>query len=136
MELKRIDHIGVIVDDLAQAAGLLRSLGLSDGPTLEREDLSAAFFPCGDVSIEVIEILDPEQRRQRLGEGQQARIEHIAIEVDDLDATLAALEALGIRADAPPREALGSLTFWTTAETSDGVRYQFLEKQSHPRPPA
>ena len=130
MELRRIDHIGVIVDDLAEAVGLLRSLGLADGPTLERDDLNAAFFPCGDVSIEVIEILDPDQRRRRLGEGARARIEHIAIEVDDLDATLAALAALGIEADAPPREVLGSVTFWTDAETSDGVRYQFLEKQA------
>lgn len=132
MELRRIDHIGVIVDDLAEATGLLRSLGLADGPTLEREDLSAAFFPCGDVSIEVVEVTDPAQRRKRLGEGRQARIEHIAIEVDDLDATLAALEALGIQADAPPREVLDSVTFWTDAETSDGVRYQFLEKRSRP----
>ena len=129
MKLKRIDHIGVIVDDLGEAAALLRSLGLSDGPTLEREDLNAAFFPCGDASIEVIEILDPEQRRQRLGEGQRARIEHIAIEVDDLDSTLEALEALGIHPDAPPREVLGGVTFWTAAETSDGVRYQFVQKR-------
>ena len=136
MELRRIDHIGVIVDDLTEAAGLLRSLGLADGPTLERDDLSAAFFPCGDVSIEVIEILDPEQRRARLGDGRRARIEHIAIEVDDLDATLRALAALGIRADAPPREVLGSVTFWTDAETSDGVRYQFLQRRSPRRPPA
>ncbi len=130
MELKRIDHIGVIVDDLGEAVALLRSLGLPEGPTLEREDLSAAFFPCGDVSIEVIQILDPEQRRRRLGDGQQARIEHIAIEVDDLDATLEGLAVLGIRPDAQPREVLGSLTFWTAAETSDGVRYQFVQKRA------
>ena len=67
--------------------------------------------------------------RRRLGEGQQARIEDIAIEVDDLDSTLEALGALGIRPDAPPREVLGAVTFWTAAETSDGVRYQFVQKR-------
>ena len=34
-----------------------------------------------------------------------------------------------LAAVAPPREVLGSITFWTDAETSDGVRYQFLEKR-------
>jgi methylmalonyl-CoA/ethylmalonyl-CoA epimerase len=128
MKLERIDHIGVIVDDLDEARALLGRLGLEEATTLEREDLHAAFFPCGGTSIELIEVLEPQQRARRLPEGEQARIEHIAIEVDDLEATLGALEALGVRPDAPPRRVLDSTTFWTDSRTSDGVRYQFLEK--------
>jgi methylmalonyl-CoA/ethylmalonyl-CoA epimerase len=128
MRLKRIDHVGVIVDDLEEARDMLRSLGLEEATTLDREDLEAGFFPCGDTSIELIGIRDPEQRGRRLPTGQAARIEHIAFEVDDLEDALRALEALGVRPDAPPREVLGSLTFWTDAETSDGVRYQFVQK--------
>jgi methylmalonyl-CoA/ethylmalonyl-CoA epimerase len=69
-------------------------------------------------------------RRARLGEHQRARIEHIAIEVDDLDAMLHALEVLGVRPQAPPRLSGSRLTFWTEPDSSDGVMYQFVEKES------
>ena len=130
MKLQRIDHVGVVVDDLEEAKALLRGFGLEQSTTLERDDLQAAFFPCGDASIELIQILEPEQRALRLPQGRRARIEHIAIEVDDLEDALDALEALGVRPDAPPRTVPGATTFWTDAETSDGVRYQFLERDS------
>lgn len=130
MELKRIHHIGVIVDDLAEASRLLgQGFGLSVSPADVRPDLRAAFFQCGEVSVEVIEVTDPVARRARLGEGQRARIEHIAIEVDDLDATLQALDALGVQPKAPPRVSNRYLTFWTNPDTSDGVMFQFMQKQ-------
>jgi len=104
MKLNRVDHIGVVVDNIEEATALLgQGFGLEAGSTVQREDLCNAFFRCGDVSIEVIEIRDPVARRARLGEHQRARIEHIAIEVDDLDAMLHALEVLGVRPQAPPR---------------------------------
>lgn len=135
MKLNRIDHIGVIVDDIDEAKALLgQGFGLEPGPVVDREDLRTAFFTCGDVSIEVIQLADPEARRVRLGDGQRARIEHIAIEVDDLDATLRALEALGVRPNAPPRLSGSRLTVWTDPESSDGVMYQFVQKE--PAPPA
>ena len=97
MKLNRIDQIGVVVDGIEEAKAFLgQGFGLEVGPTVEREDLCTAFFKCGDVSSEVIEIVDPEARRARLGEHQQARIEHIAIEVDDQDATLQALAAASL----------------------------------------
>lgn len=128
MKLNRIDHIGVVVDNIEEATALLRQgFGLEAGPTTQREDLCTAFFRCGDVSIEVIEIKDSEARRVRLGEHQRARIDHIAIEVDDLDTTLRALEALGVRPKAPPRLSGDRLTFWAEPDSSDGVMYQFVE---------
>ena len=129
MKLNRVDHIGIVVDNIEEAKALLgQGFGLEAGPTVEREDLCTAFFTCGDVSIEVIEIVDLEARRSRLGEHQRARIEHIAIEVDDLNATRRALEALGVQPKAPPRLSGSRLTFWTEPESSDGVMYQFVEK--------
>ena len=133
--LRRIDHIGVIVDDLAAAGRLLAdTLGLAHVGGTENPRLRTAFYRCGDASIEVVEVLEPDLRRQRLGEGVQARIEHIAIEVDDLDQTLGALEALGIHANAPARISGDYRTFWTEPSTSGGIMLQFLERDA--RPPA
>jgi catechol 2,3-dioxygenase-like lactoylglutathione lyase family enzyme len=128
VKLERIDHIGVIVDDLDEAARTLRDvLGLAEGDRVERDDLRSMFFACGDTEIELVEVLDAEQRRARLGDGE-ARIEHIAFEVDELDAVHAALDALGVKAKAPPRAAERYRTFFTHPETADGVAYQFVQR--------
>jgi methylmalonyl-CoA/ethylmalonyl-CoA epimerase len=128
----RVDHIGVIVADLEEAG---RWLGEAFGLPLDRmikapdRGIRAAFYRCGDVDIEVIEISDPEARRQRLGEGVRARIEHIAVEVDSLKTALARLAALGVRTSAPePRRSGDSLSMWTVAESTGGVSYQLIER--------
>jgi methylmalonyl-CoA/ethylmalonyl-CoA epimerase len=126
--IKRFDHVGVIVDDLDEAARLLVALGLEPGESHDREDIRVAFFSCGNANVEIIEPLDPGLRRERLGEGNRARIEHIAFEVGDLDAALTALGALGVEPNAPPRRLPDRSMFWTEPETSDGIMFQFVER--------
>jgi methylmalonyl-CoA/ethylmalonyl-CoA epimerase len=126
LSLNRIDHVGVVVDDLAEACAMLTErFGLEPTDTIDRDDLRAVFFPCGETRVELLEILEPEARKRRLGEGT-ARIEHIAFEVDDIAGTLAILEALGIESNGPVQQSAGRDTFWTEASTSDGVMYQFI----------
>jgi hypothetical protein len=48
--------------------------------------LRAAFYQCGETQIEIIEVDEPEEQAQRLGD-DTARIEHIAIEVESLSTT-------------------------------------------------
>jgi len=123
----RIDHIGVIVDDLDDAARLLgEGFGLERTMTAERDELRLAFFKCGDVSIEVIEPLDPDLRRARLGDGARARIEHIAFEVPNLERALTALAGLGIEPNAPPLRSGSRTMIWTDPATSDDIMFQFV----------
>jgi methylmalonyl-CoA/ethylmalonyl-CoA epimerase len=127
VDVGRIDHIGVIVDDLDDAGRLLgEGFGLERTTTAERDDLRLAFYRCGDVSIEVIEMLDPDLRRERLGDGARARIEHIAFEVPDLEQALTALAALGIEPNAPPLRSGGRTMIWTDPATSDDIMFQFV----------
>jgi methylmalonyl-CoA/ethylmalonyl-CoA epimerase len=124
--LNRIDHVGVVVDDLAEACALLTErFGLEPTDTIDRDDLRAVFFPCGETRVEVLEVLEAEARKRRLGEAT-ARIEHIAFEVADVHGTLAILEALGIESNGPVRQSAGRDSFWTAPDTSDGVMYQFI----------
>ncbi len=127
--LKRIDHVGVIVDNLAEAKRFLSDMGLRLDRDLEIPGrLRAAFYQCGETQIEVIEIDEPAERAKRLGEST-ARIEHVAIEVDSLSTTLEALRGLGVATTtAEPMAVGGNLNFWTRAETCDGVQYQLIEK--------
>lgn len=130
--LKRIDHIGVIVDDLAEARRFLESLGMELDRELDRPDLKAAFYRAGDASmIEIIEMKSDEDRKRRLGDGNQARVEHIAFEVDNLPTALDALRGLGVDFNSEAPVQVGrNLNVWTLPETSDGVQYQFLQKNA------
>lgn len=136
MTFRRLDHIGVIVANLPEAQRWLGEVfGLPVRRTVEIPEgqIHAAFFACGAVDIELIEIGDPEVRRRRLGTEAKARIEHIAVEVEDLQETLAALAPLGVRTTAPePRRVGDTLNVWTVADTTGGISYQLIERR---RPP-
>jgi methylmalonyl-CoA/ethylmalonyl-CoA epimerase len=129
MGLKRVHHIGVAVADLGRARELLgEKLGLE----LVREGRgsggipSTAFYRCGEVEIELLEHERPEDRAVWLGGDAMGRIEHIAIEVDDLDRTLQALQALGITGD-PARSGSLGVSVRTHPETTTGIVLQLLQ---------
>lgn len=128
--LKRIDHVGVVVDDLERAVRVLRDvLGLEQ--TAARSDpvrgSRVAFFRCGQAEIELIQLTDPEECFRRLGDGR-ARIEHIAIEVDDLAASWALLAERGVRAAGPEvRTPLGRSVF-SAPESTEGIGFQFVQR--------
>jgi methylmalonyl-CoA/ethylmalonyl-CoA epimerase len=126
--LKRIDHIGVLVEDLEAAKAFLTSMGLSMRLAIDTPNQGriAAFFPCGNAEIEVIEDVDPKVKKEKLA-GHRAKVEHIAIEVDDLRESLQALQGLGVT----PNEhgvvsSRGRESAWTTPEATEGVMYQFV----------
>jgi methylmalonyl-CoA/ethylmalonyl-CoA epimerase len=131
MGLMRVHHIGVAVADLGQAKELL---GEKLGLPLVREGQgsgavpSTAFYRCGEVEIELLEHERPEDRAVWLGGDNPGRIEHIAIEVDDLATTLQALEALGVMAS-PPRPGPLGVSARTHAETTSGIVLQILQPE-------
>jgi catechol 2,3-dioxygenase-like lactoylglutathione lyase family enzyme len=128
VELKRIDHIGIVVPGFAEQAALLEALGLELGRTNRNDESLAHHYRCGDASIELIEVHDPEARARRLPQGAAAVIEHIAIEVDDLDAVRRTLAERGIPVSWPPFPSGDAMMVWTDADTSGGVQYQFLRR--------
>lgn len=131
MLFKRIDHIGVIFGNFADAKRWMEEVfGLPLRRAFEDSErqIRAAFYNCGNIDIELLEIGDPEQRRQRLGDAP-ARIEHIAVEVEDLKEVLVRLAPLGVRTTAPePRRIGDMLSVWTVAETTGGVSYQLMQR--------
>jgi catechol 2,3-dioxygenase-like lactoylglutathione lyase family enzyme len=125
--IKRLDHVGILVEDLAEAKALLGGIfGLvshreQDVPQLGRR---VAFFRCGNADIELIEELDVGARKQSLGDAT-ARIEHIALEVDDLDSALRTLAAKGVRMGPQGKVGAGTrVSVWTDPSTTGGVMYQ------------
>jgi methylmalonyl-CoA/ethylmalonyl-CoA epimerase len=126
VRLLRIDHVGVVVADMEAHVAQLEALGLSLGRTNENDESFARYYPCGDPSVELIDVRDPAARARRLPEGERARIEHIAFEVDDLEEVRDLLQARGVAVSWPPFPSGTAQMIWTDGESSGGVRYQFL----------
>ena len=126
VHVKGVHHIGVVVADLGAASALLERLfGLDVVARIDRPDLEAVFYACGDVQIELIELHDEEARASRLGDST-ARIDHIALNVADLQEALSALTVLAVGLG-PPYVAAGMPVAWAEPETTGGIRYQLVE---------
>lgn len=131
----RLDHIGVVVDDLAAARSFLEDvigMELTSARSLPAIQVETAYlgFEAG-AQIELVELGDEESRQRRLGAGAQARIEHIAIEVDDVEATRDELRRLGIGMQSETPLLNGpTRSFFTRPETSRGIAFQFLDRRA------
>jgi catechol 2,3-dioxygenase-like lactoylglutathione lyase family enzyme len=128
--VSRIDHVAVVVDDLDEArrfvGGLLGLELVSEGESAQTA-ARYAFYQWGEVQLELLEITDPEKRLRRMGGEQSARIEHIGVAVDDLDSTIAALRAKGVRTMTPEPVGVGNWRYYfTDPTTTDGVVYQLF----------
>ncbi|MFF8031639.1 MULTISPECIES: VOC family protein [unclassified Streptomyces] len=130
---KRIDHIGVVVDDITEARKFLESLGmqLERAQEVPERNVKIAFYHCGDGRIELIEPTTEEARSRRLGEGNQARIEHIGVEVDDVPRIMKAVQGLGVELTTSEPVPVGpNLNAWTRPETSNGVQFQLVQRDA------
>jgi catechol 2,3-dioxygenase-like lactoylglutathione lyase family enzyme len=132
----RFDHIGVIVGDLDAARTFARDvLGLGEPVGEFRADefgLSGEFFDLETGRLEMFRFDEP---GERLPPDGTPRIDHIAVEVDDLDAEVERLSAHGVEFTGPldpapvdsPVELRGKRHLWTRPETSGGVMFQLIE---------
>lgn len=124
--IKRLDHVGIVVDDLDEAkrfvGGILGLQLIREREVPERKRRTAS-YQCGDVEIELIVDLDPEQKERSL-DGAPARIEHVGLDVGDMEATIASLAAAGVRMRGAPLQRGSRLNAWTDPATTDGVVYQ------------
>ena len=130
--IKKIRHIGVIVEDFDRAIKKFEGFGLSISEIMEREEfgMKIAFFPVGDTLIEFLSFSpdkgwDPMHTMQR---SQKGAINHICFEVDDLEATIRDFEKNGAKIveDAPKPGAHGRIVFFYP-ETTEGVLIELCE---------
>ncbi len=84
----KLNHIGIVVADLEQAKRFMTDvMGLEPADRSPEPNLKAAFFKCGALDIQLV------QDEERLGSSPVGRLEHIAIDVPDLDALEERLKA-------------------------------------------
>ena len=96
--IKRIEHIGIAVDNIESALKTYENLlGVSCYKTeiVESELVRTAFLKIGDSKIELLEAMDPISPIGKFLVKKGEGFHHIAFEVDDIHAEIKRLRSLG-----------------------------------------
>jgi methylmalonyl-CoA epimerase len=103
----KIDHIGIAVKSLAQAAKVYEeAMGLEVGgyDQVDDQGVRVAMLNIGESRIELLEALGPDSPIQKFLNKRGEGIHHIAVTVDDIEKSLERLKAAGVRlVDSTPR---------------------------------
>lgn len=93
-----LDHIGIAVRSLASAK-IYEDLGLTieHVEIVETQRVKTAFLSVGDANLELLEPTAPDSPIAKFIEKRGEGIHHICLRVDDLEAHLERLKALGYR---------------------------------------
>src|ERR1019366_3273935 len=85
-----IDHLGVAVKSLEQAAAFYESIGLAVGhrETVAAEKVHVAMLPAGDSRIELLEPADANSSIAKLLDKRGPALQHVALPVPDLNAVV------------------------------------------------
>jgi methylmalonyl-CoA/ethylmalonyl-CoA epimerase len=96
--MKRIEHLGIAVNDLAAAIPLYEALLNTKCYKQEEvvsEGVKTAFFQVGESKIELLEASDPASPIAKFLQKNGPGFHHVAFEVDDIEAELERLQKAG-----------------------------------------
>jgi methylmalonyl-CoA/ethylmalonyl-CoA epimerase len=121
-QVKRIDHIAILVDDLENTLAFWQDalgLELSHRENNPDEQAEIAFLPSGDSQIELVRPTTQDSGLARYLEKRGPGMHHICLQVDDIESMLARLKAKGVQLiNEQPRTG------------SDGRKYAFVHPKS------
>src|SRR5947208_3428940 len=128
----KINHLGIATKGIDEALKFWQdALGLENVHTevVEDQKVRVAMLPIGESRIELLEPTSEDSPISKFIEKRGGGIHHIAVEVDDIEATLSALRAKGIRLiDEKPRTgAEGCLVAFVHPSAANGVLLELVQ---------
>ncbi len=134
MKIRRVNHLGIIVEDLDEAVqSFTERLGLTlDHIEPYGDELEIAFLPCGDTLVELIEPRTEAGSNADYLKQHGPGIQHVAFEVEDLEAALSELAERGVKplGDAPMRGAGGTRIAFLEPQAFGGILVELCEPLS------
>jgi len=130
--MKKMNHVGIIVEDLDRAIKKFEGFGLTCTEVIERkeEGIRLAFLPIGDTMVELLTFSpdkgwDPVHTIVR---SQKGAVSHLCFDVDNLESSIRDFEKNGARLveDCPRAGAHGRVTFFYP-ETTEGILIELCE---------
>lgn len=129
--IKKVHHIGIAVKDLKESISLFEKLlgvkaHVTEAPC---QMVTEAVFKIGDgVEIDLLEPMGPDSTVARFLESRGEGLHHIAIEVDDVNSELKAMEAKGVRLiDKEGREGVAGQIGFLHPKSVNGVLVELLQ---------
>ncbi|PLX17275.1 MAG: methylmalonyl-CoA epimerase [Candidatus Muiribacterium halophilum] len=127
----KIDHVGIAVKDIQEAAKVYEAIGVRMEHTEELQGMKVGFLQVGESSIELLQSITPDSSPigkfiEKKGEG----IHHIAIYAENIEQKLKELEEKGFRLiDKTPRSgAHGKKVAFLHPKSTNGVLLELCEK--------
>ena len=129
----KIDHLGIATRGIDEALEFWQdALGLEQThtETVEEQKVRVAMLPIGETRIELLEPTSEDSPISKFLEKRGGGIHHIAIEVENIEASLAKLKTEGMRLiDETPRiGAEGCLIAFVHPASSGGVLLELVQK--------
>jgi methylmalonyl-CoA/ethylmalonyl-CoA epimerase len=130
--LSVIDHVGIAVEEIESALPFYRDvlkMPLVHRETVTDQGVDAALLDVGDGHIELVAPLGPETGVAKFLARRGPGLHHVAYRVSDIDATLAALAAAGVRLiDEQPRTGIrNSRVAFVHPASTGGVLTEIVE---------
>ncbi len=129
--MSAIDHLGIAVKSLAEAKKFYEKLGLSPmaEETVEAEQVRLSMVPVGESRIELLEPTSPDSPIGKFLAKRGEGLHHVALQVDDLSATVERLKASGTRlvSDEIKIGAGGHLYVFVHPSSAGGVLLELVE---------
>jgi methylmalonyl-CoA epimerase len=128
----KIDHLGIATKGIEEALKFWsKSLGLENIHTevVEDQKVRVAMLPIGESRVELLEPTSDDSPISKFLEKRGGGIHHIAVRVDDIEASLAKLKENGMRLiDETPRiGAEGCLVAFVHPSSSGGVLLELVQ---------
>lgn len=134
--LGKIEHVAVAVADLDAAVALYRDvwgLEIEHRERVEDQGVEEAMVRIGESYIQLLGATGPDTTVGKFLERRGEGLHHIAYEVDDLEASLAALKAQGIPLidEVPRKGGRGHMVAFVHPKGNRGLLVELIQKPHH-----
>ena len=131
-QIKRIDHIAILVDDLDKTLSFWRDglgMDLTHVEDVPAEKSMVAFLPVGASEIELVKPTTDDSGLARYLEKRGPGMHHVCLEVDDIEGMLAQLKEKGIQLiNETPMTGLGGRKYaFVHPKSANGVMVELYE---------
>lgn len=137
MHRGELDHVAIVVADLAQGEETYAQLGFEVlyRERIEEQGVDIVGMRAGDSAIELLKPLSPDSSLQRFLGGQQSKLHHLAYRVDDLEAELTRLKSAGVPLidERPRRGAHGNRIAFIHPSYSGGTLIELCQPLAYRR---
>jgi methylmalonyl-CoA/ethylmalonyl-CoA epimerase len=133
MKVLKMDHLGIAVNSIDETKRFwadVLGLKFEGSEIVEEQKVTTAFFPVGDIEVELLESTAPDGPIARYLEKKGEGIQHIAFRVENVTKALEELKEKGIKLiDEKPRKGAGGAKIaFLHPRSTHGVLVELCER--------